>query len=92
MGNEGQSHPVDGDELLNERESARFVKLTPRALESRRRRGEPPRFIRFSLRAVRYRRRDLEAFIAAHVVEPGEPTSRRVARGRHATGAPGGRS
>ena len=50
------------DALLRPREAAAFLGFTPRALEAWRQRGGGPRFVRVSTRAVRYRRRDLQAW------------------------------
>ena len=58
----------DSDRLLNQREAADFLGLSGRTLESRRARSIGPKFIALSRRAVRYRRPDLEAFVAAHSV------------------------
>ena len=45
--------------LLTEAEAARLLKFTPRFLQARRVRGDGPKFLKISARAVRYRRIDL---------------------------------
>lgn len=49
--------------LATEAEAAAFLRLTPRALQARRIKGDPPPFIRLSSRAIRYRWPDLRAFV-----------------------------
>lgn len=56
----------DLDRLLNEREAAQFVGFSSRALQNWRVRGGGPAFVKISARAVRYRKRDLIAWIDAH--------------------------
>lgn len=53
----------DPDSLLREDAAAKLIDFTPRALQEWRRRGCGPRYVRVSARAVRYRRRDLLAWI-----------------------------
>lgn len=45
--------------LLTEAETAKLLKFTPRFLQARRVRGDGPKFLKISARAVRYRRIDL---------------------------------
>lgn len=53
------------DRLVNEREAAEFLGYTIRALQNWRVRGGGPVFVKVSERSVRYRRRDLMAWIEA---------------------------
>jgi hypothetical protein len=50
---------TDLDALLRPDQAAQFIGLTTRFLEARRLRGGGPPFVRISVRAIRYRRRDL---------------------------------
>jgi hypothetical protein len=50
-------------ELLTEKEVAELLRLRPRTLQDWRVRGIGMPFIRYTERGVRYRRRDVEAFI-----------------------------
>ena len=52
----------ESDALLRPREAAAYLGFTLRALEAWRQRGGGPRFVRVSSRAVRYRRKDLQAW------------------------------
>jgi hypothetical protein len=52
------------DELLNEEEAGRTLKIAVKTLQSWRSRGGGPPYIKLG-RCVRYRIRDLEAFISA---------------------------
>jgi len=65
-----KSMPVPGD-LLTEREAAAELNLSALTLRNWRalRKQDAPRFIRLGARTVRYRRSDLEAFIASGEVE-----------------------
>ena len=51
------------DRLIDEREAASFLCYSVRALQNWRVRGGGPRFVKVSGRSVRYRRRDLIAWI-----------------------------
>ena len=51
------------DRLIDEREAANFLGYSVRALQNWRVRGGGPRFVKVSGRSVRYRRRDLIAWI-----------------------------
>lgn len=53
--------------LINEREAADYLGYTVRALQNWRVRGGGPKFVRVSRRSIRYRRRDLNAWIEAHL-------------------------
>ena len=45
--------------LFDEKQAARFLGFTPRALQAWRINGRGPQFVRVSSRAIRYRRKDL---------------------------------
>ena len=45
--------------LLTEADAAKLLRFTPRFLQARRVRGDGPKFLKISSRAVRYRRSDL---------------------------------
>jgi hypothetical protein len=55
------------DECLDTRQAARFLGASTALLRKWRRTGDGPAFARLQ-KLVRYRRRDLEAFIEAHLV------------------------
>ena len=60
----GADHPQDegGDywyALIDEEAAADFLGLTKRTMQSKRQRGDGPRFVRLSSRCIRYRRVDL---------------------------------
>lgn len=59
--------PQETEPLATESEAAEFLRFTPRALQARRLKGEPPRFVRLSARAVRYRWSDLREFVEGSV-------------------------
>lgn len=68
------------DRLLNEKEAAVFLSYTVRALQNWRVRGGGPRFVKVSARSIRYRRRDLLAWIEAHLQSnTSEPAGHRAA-------------
>ena len=50
--------------LLTEEEAAHALGFTPRFLANRRHRGNGPRYVRISARAIRYRPEDLADFAA----------------------------
>ena len=56
-------------ELVDTREAARRLGLSPPALIKWRRDGKGPAYYRFGY-AIRYRATDLDAFLAAHKVTP----------------------
>ena len=58
---------TEPEPLLTEREAAAYLNFTPRALQAWRVRGGGPRFIACSSRAIRYRRRDLDAWVEERV-------------------------
>ncbi len=51
------------DRLLNEQDAANFLSYTTRALQNWRVRGGGPKYIKVSARSIRYRRRDLIAWV-----------------------------
>lgn len=55
------------DRLLSESEAAKFIRYSKRSLQNWRVRGGGPRYVRVSARSVRYRRRDLLAWIEARL-------------------------
>lgn len=52
------------DRLLNEHDAAAFLGYTNRALQNWRLRGGGPRFVKVSGRSIRYRRCDLNDWVA----------------------------
>jgi len=60
--------PAPGD-LLNEREAAVLLRLAVATLRNWRALKQGPRFVKLGMRAVRYRRADLEAFIVGDAEE-----------------------
>lgn len=65
--NEQDQDPDLLDRLCNEREAAGFLGYSVRALQNWRVRGGGPRFVKVSARSIRYRRRDLIAWIEDHL-------------------------
>ena len=63
--------------LLTETEAAETLGFTTRFLQNRRHRGNGPRFVRISARAIRYRPEDLAAWAEARLrtstSDPGRP-------------------
>lgn len=59
------------DPLLTQDEAAAVLNVQPRTLENWRRLRKGPPFIRIDGKVVRYRPRDLEAYISARVVTAG---------------------
>lgn len=57
-------HPGSADPLLNTKEAAKYLGLSPYTLERWRYLVKGPRFIRVGGKAVRYRQSALDAFIA----------------------------
>ena len=51
------------DQLLSEKHAAAFLGYTIRALQNWRLRGGGPQYVKVSARSVRYRRRDLLAWV-----------------------------
>lgn len=56
--------PEEPSTLLRQQDAAQFLDVSVRFLENRRYLGGGPPFVRLSSRAVRYRREDLEQWIA----------------------------
>lgn len=54
-------------ELMRQDEVAKLLNVSPRVLEAWRCRGGGPTFVKISVRCVRYRRDDVERFIADHL-------------------------
>jgi Helix-turn-helix domain len=69
------------EELLSTREAAAILSLAEVTLKLWRRRGVGPRFVRYNSTGPKgrifYLRPDLEAFIAAHAVQPRRKAARR---------------
>jgi predicted DNA-binding transcriptional regulator AlpA len=63
---------VPPPEYLNTAHAAAFLGLTPAGMETMRKEGRGPAFIRASGKLVRYRVADLNDWMAQHRVEPGE--------------------
>lgn len=51
--------------LLNDRQLAELLGLTPAAVAQMRRRGQGPTFVRVGGRSIRYRASDVEAYLQA---------------------------
>lgn len=58
----------DLDRLMDEREASDLLCYSVRALQNWRHRGGGPRFVKVSGRSVRYRRRDLLAWIEERTI------------------------
>lgn len=56
------------DRLINEQVAAAYLGYTVRALQNWRVRGGGPMFFKLGARSVRYRRRDLNLWIEAHLI------------------------
>lgn len=56
------------DRLVNESKAADLIGYSVRALQNWRSRGGGPRFVRVSKRSIRYRRRDLNAWVEDRLV------------------------
>lgn len=63
------SKAIDSEALLTEAEAADFLRLSVRTLQAWRIRIAGPAFVQVG-RAIRYRRRDLIAWIEANTVSP----------------------
>lgn len=55
------------DRLLDEDQAAALIGFTPRALQGWRVKGGGPLYVKVSARAIRYRRRDLHAWIESRL-------------------------
>ena len=60
-----QAQEQEQDSLLTPFQAADYLSMTPRFLEVRRHRGDGPRFVRISSRAIRYFRSDLREWAEA---------------------------
>lgn len=58
------------NETTTRAEAAAYLGVPVLFLQDAARRGDGPPFFRFSLRTVRYRKSDLDAFRDARIVEP----------------------
>jgi excisionase family DNA binding protein len=61
----GLLDPATAERLLTTKEAAALLGLSHRTLEGLRRRGGGPLFVALSRNAIRYRRSDLDAWIAS---------------------------
>lgn len=68
--------PPGCDPALNSIQASAYLGLAVKTLESLRTRGGGPRFIRYGRKAVRYRKSDLDAYMAERAVFS---TSERIA-------------
>jgi hypothetical protein len=59
--------------MLDQEEAARFLHVQPRTLESWRQRRIGPRFVRYSMRCVRYRQQDLQVWLDSQAIESESP-------------------
>lgn len=59
-------------EWLTSAQAAAYLGLTDKGMEEMRRTGRGPRFSRPSHRVLRYRKADLDAYLEAHLTQPGE--------------------
>jgi hypothetical protein len=55
--------------MLDQEEAARFLRVQPRTLESWRQRRIGPRFVRYSVRCVRYRAQDLQVWLDSPLID-----------------------
>lgn len=55
--------------LIGEKEAAAYIGLSVKTMQARRMNHMPPAFVKMG-RSVRYRLEDLDAFVAAHIVDP----------------------
>jgi len=56
--------PFHDEKFLTTKEAAAYLGLMPCTLEKWRCQGKGPRFVKLGSKAVRYRRSDLDAFVA----------------------------
>ncbi len=61
--------PFDPEALMSEKKAAQFLSVSARFLQARRVRGDGPSFIRISARCVKYRKRDLIAWLDSMKVD-----------------------
>lgn len=75
--NQGPTRPTEPvvvapDVLINETRAAELLSVNPRTMQQWRLRGVGPPFVRISSRCVRYRYRDLQAWIEKLLCSAGE--------------------
>jgi len=63
---------VQSDSLMNERDAAALLSVSQKTLQAWRCRNEGPAYARINARLIRYKRADLQAFIASKTVEPSD--------------------
>lgn len=63
--------PKTHSPTLTERAAADFIGLSVRTLQKRRFERQDPPYLKIG-RSVRYRLEDLDAFLAAHRIDPGQ--------------------
>lgn len=56
---------------LTTREAAKYLGLSWESMRVWRYQGKGPRYVKYCNRAIRYRIEDLDAFMEAHLVDPG---------------------
>lgn len=59
----------DDSDLLTTREAATYLNVSWRTLETWRRTGGGPKYVRIGARQVRYRRRDLEVWLESQTFD-----------------------
>ncbi|SDN90561.1 Helix-turn-helix domain-containing protein [Lutimaribacter pacificus] len=59
-------------EYMTPAQAAAYLGLTEGGMETMRKEGRGPRYVRPSHKMVRYARRDLDAWCEQHAVQPGE--------------------
>ena len=64
---------ISSTPMLDQEEAARFLHVQPRTLESWRQRRIGPRFVRYSMRCVRYRQQDLQVWLDSQAIESESP-------------------
>ena len=57
------------DVLLSEKQTAEFLGVSRRTLQGWRLAGNGPKFVKVSSRSIRYRRKDLLAWVEGHTIE-----------------------
>jgi len=60
---------ISSTPMLDQEEAARFLHVQPRTLESWRQRRIGPRFVRYSMRCVRYREQDLQTWLDSQSID-----------------------
>lgn len=66
---QGLATAYNAGDLLDDKEAASFLRLSPKTLANWRCAGKGPHSIRLGERAIRYRFSDLEAFIVASTAQ-----------------------